>query len=128
MDVVASNLANAQTTRGTLHNDGTYDPYRRKMVHLETEGRGFGSYLQQAKNTSTGGVRVTQITEDRQPFRTVFDPGHPDANENGFVQYPNVDPLKEMVDLMSVTRSYEANITALNASKDMLLKALEIGR
>ncbi len=62
------------------------------------------------------------------PFKMVYNPNHPDANEDGYVQMPNVDPLKEMVDLMSATRSYEANITALNASKGMLMKALEIGK
>ena len=66
--------------------------------------------------------------EDHTPFKQMYDPDHPDANEEGYVQYPNVDPLKEMVDMMSATRSYEANVTTLNASKNMLMKALEIGK
>lgn len=74
------------------------------------------------------GVKVTKITEDKTPFKLVYDPTHPDANEDGYVQMPNVDPLKEMVDLMGSTRSYEANVTAMNATKGMLMKALEIGK
>ena len=74
------------------------------------------------------GVKVTQIVEDETPFELVYDPEHPDANEDGYVQMPNVDPLREMVDLMSATRSYEANVTVFNASKNMLMKALEIGK
>ncbi len=71
---------------------------------------------------------MTKIVEDQTPFKLVYDPSHPDADENGYVQLPNVDPLKEMVDLMSATRSYEANVTVLNATKGMLMKALEIGK
>lgn len=73
-------------------------------------------------------MRVSAIERDNTPFKLVFQPDHPDANEEGFVQMPNVDPLREMVDLMGATRSYEANVTALNASKNMLLKTLEIGK
>lgn len=71
---------------------------------------------------------MKEITDDGQPFKLAYNPSHPDANADGYVQMPNVDPLKEMVDLMSATRSYEANITALNASKSMLMKTLEIGK
>ena len=74
------------------------------------------------------GVKVSKIVEDPSPFKLVYDPTHPDANDEGYVQLPNVDPLKEMVDLMSATRSYEANITVFNATKGMLMKALEIGK
>lgn len=130
MDVVSSNIANAQTTRATVNEDGEVEPYSRKMVVLEPKDGSFQSFLQEAKNTSTngGGVKVTKIVEDDAPFKLVYNPDHPDANKEGYVQLPNVDPLKEMVDLMSTTRSYEANVTALNATKTMLLKALEIGR
>lgn len=130
MDVTASNIANAQTTRATINANGEYEPYRRKMVAMQPERYSFKHFLQKAQYGSkrqTEGVKVTRIVHDREPFKIVYDPTHPDADEAGYVQYPNVDPLKEMVDLMSATRSYEANITALNASKDMLLKALEIG-
>lgn len=90
----------------------------------------FKSFLHQVSH-STGpgsGVEVSEIVEDDARFKVVYNPSHPDANETGYVEMPNVNPLKEMVDLMSATRSYEANITTLNASKNMLLKALEIGK
>ena len=80
------------------------------------------------KNEAGSGVKVSKIVEDDSPFRVVYDPEHPDADGNGYVQYPNVDPLREMVDLVSATRSYEANVTVLNATKGMLMKALEIGK
>ncbi len=131
MDVISSNIANAQTTRATVNENGEWQPYRRKMVNIEPKGQSFQSYLSHAKGETSSpgeGVRVTEIQEDDEPFKMVFNPNHPDANEDGYVAMPNVDPLKEMVDLMSATRSYEANVTAVNASKSMLMKALEIGR
>lgn len=130
MDVVSSNIANAQTTRATVNENGEVEPYKRKMVVLEPKDGSFQSYLNKARHASTnvGGVIVTEIVEDDAPFKLVYNPDHPDANGDGYVQLPNVDPLKEMVDLMSATRSYEANVTALNATKTMLLKALEIGK
>lgn len=135
MDVASSNISNAQTTRATMDENGDYLPYRRKIVSLQPNGNKFKTYLQKAKygessieNNRTNGVRVSQVSEDETPFKMVYDPGHPDADEMGMVRYPNVDPLKENVDMMSATRSYEANVTALNASKDLLLKALEIGQ
>lgn len=125
MDVVSSNIANAETTRGSLV-DGEWIPYRRKIVELES----FEQRLHTALGTRsvTTGVTVDRIKGDETPFQQVFDPEHPDANEAGYVLMPNVDPLKEMVDLMSATRSYEANVTAFNASKGMFMKALEIGK
>jgi|SRR5690554_848256 len=131
MDVISSNVANAQTTRATINEDGEYEPYRRKMVELEPNHRNFKSFLHKAANSSPGhtsGVKVSGIVNDQEPFKLAYDPTHPDADESGYVQLPNVDPLKEMVDLMSATRSYEANITSLNATKNMLMKALEIGK
>ncbi|WP_226034952.1 flagellar basal body rod protein FlgC [Aquibacillus saliphilus] len=131
MDTISSNIANAETTRATINEDGEYEPYRRKMVVFDQNEQRFSSHLQAASNrtqTSGSGVRVSEITEDDEPFKLAFNPNHPDANEEGYVQLPNVDPLKEMVDLMSATRSYEANVTSLNASKSMLMKALEIGK
>lgn len=131
MDVISSNIANANTTRARLEN-GEWQPYRRKQVEVApAQSQSFSSVLSAAmgKNGAVGGVKVTRIVEDQStPFRTVYDPEHPDADENGYVQLPNVDLLKEMVDLMSVTRSYEANVTALNAAKSMFTKALEIGK
>src|SRR5699024_421343 len=134
MDVASSNISNAQTTRATIDENGEYVPYRRKMVSLQPNGNKFKTLLQKAKHgvtsgeNSTNGVKVSQLLEDDTPFKMVYDPNHPDADEIGMVRYPNVDPLKENVDMMSATRAYEANRTALNASKDMLLKALEIGQ
>lgn len=133
MDVASSNVANAMTTRARVNEAGEFEPYRRKMVMAQPEGANFRTFLQKARygsanNIAPSGVKATGIVEDREPFKITFDPTHPDSNEFGYLQLPNVDPLKETVDMMSATRSYEANITALNASKDMLLKALEIGR
>ena len=131
MDVAAANVANAQTTRATIDENGQFVPYRRKMIAIQPNRPSFKHFLQKAQYSQkrfTEGVKATQIVHDREPFKLVYEPTHPDANEDGYVNYPNVDPLKEMIDIMSATRSYEANITALNASKDMLLKALEIGK
>lgn len=131
MDTIASNIANAETTRATMNEDGEYEPYRRKTVTFEENGGSFSSYLNRASNTKQGagsGVRVAGITEDDEPFTQVYNPSHPDAGEDGYVAMPNVDPLQEMVDLMSTTRSYEANVTSINATKSMLMKALEIGK
>lgn len=132
MDVVSSNMANMDTTRAKLV-DGEWEPYRRKSVVMEPKENRFSNFLATAVNNegrhSVGnGVKVTRIVEDETPFQLVYDPTHPDANEEGYVQLPNVDPLREMVDLMSATRSYEANVTVLNASKNLLMKALEIGK
>lgn len=130
MDVVSSNIANSQSTRATVNEDGEWEPYRRKLVSFQSEGNSFKSILNHVnhREQQTGGVKATAISEDQAPFKEVYNPTHPEANAAGFVQMPNVDPLQEMVDLMGATRSYEANVTALNASKNMLLKALEIGR
>lgn len=130
MDVISSNMANVDTTRAKLEN-GEWQPYRRKTVVTEPKENTFSSLLHKAQNNQTdrlSGVKVTGIKEDTTPFKLVFDPEHPDANDQGYVELPNVDPLKEMVDLISSTRSYEANVTVFNASKDMLMKALELGK
>lgn len=131
MDVVSSNIANANTNRAEIVN-GEWVPYRRKSVDLTQRGvspfqQQLHSAMGKSANTVTG-VSVSSIKEDQAPFIQTYDPAHPDANEEGYVLSPNVDPVKEMVDLMSATRSYEANVTALNASKSMFMKALEIGK
>ncbi|MFC4404585.1 flagellar basal body rod protein FlgC [Gracilibacillus xinjiangensis] len=132
MDTISSNIANVDTTRATINENGEYEPYRRKMTVFQAKDEGFSSILQRTTSqngTTGGGVRVARIIDDEtEPFKLVFNPNHPDANEAGYVEMPNVDPLKEMVDLMSATRSYEANVTSVNASKSMLMKALEIGK
>lgn len=122
MDVIAANLANAQSTRSP---DG--GPFRRRDVVLESASAGspFGDVLGAA---GAEAVRVARVVTDPSPPRMQHDPGHPDADENGFVAMPNVNVVTEMVDLMSATRAYEANVTAINATKRILQAALEIGK
>ncbi len=129
MDIIASNIANAETSRGQFV-DGRWIPYSRKLVVMEPKGQAsFSDVLQGQMNGGVGeGVKVTRIINDPSPYKQIYNPLHPDANENGFVLMPNVDVLKEMADMISATRAYEANVTALNASKAFITKALEIGR
>jgi flagellar basal-body rod protein FlgC len=119
MDVTAENLANAQTTRGA---DG--QPYRRKEVILQERGGGFGGRLEAAM----GGVEVAGVAQDQTPLKRVYDPGHPDADADGYVSMPNVDTVSEMVDLITAQRAYEANVTAMQAAKQMFSKTLELLR
>lgn len=128
LDIAAENLSNTNTTR--TESGG---PYRRKMVVLQevpstTFRTKFNSLLNKSAAAAKGGVKVTEIIEDQRDLNPVYDPDHPDADENGYVMMPNVDPVKETIDGMSATRSYEANITAFNAIKLMAQKALEIGK
>lgn len=128
MDVTAENLANAQTTRGA--NGG---PYRRRSVVLqESGGASFEGALTAATSRGAGtgarGVQVAGIVEDTAPDRLTYDPGHPDADARGYVRLPNVNPVTEMVDLISASRAYEANVTAMQASKSMFSKTLELLR
>ena len=115
MDVVAENLANANTTRGP--NGG---PYQRKEVVLTQGGRSFADVL--------GGVEVAGIAADPSPPRRVYDPGHPDADPQGYVSLPNVSSVTEMVDLITATRAYEANVQAMTAAKQMFTKTLDLLR
>jgi flagellar basal-body rod protein FlgC len=130
MDVTAENLANAQTTRGT---DG--QPYRRKEVVLqEIPQGGFGASLAaamgggQGGGQAPGGVQVAGIQDDQTAGKLIYDPGHPDADARGYVRMPNVDTVAEMVDLISASRAYEANVTAMQASKQMFTKTLDLLR
>jgi flagellar basal-body rod protein FlgC len=130
MDVTAENLANANTTRGV--NGG---PYRRKVVVLEQQAGGqssFGNQLASAMSRGggqkPGGVQVQAIAEDTTPNRRVYDPGHPDADAQGYVEMPNVDSVSEMVDLISASRAYEANVTAMQAAKTLFTKTLDLLR
>jgi len=124
MDVIAENMANSSTTR--TENGG---PYRRKYVVFQerTSDRDFAAFFNKARK-SPGGVRVIHIGEDMSEFKYDYDPSHPDADENGYVRMPNVEVVQEMTDMMAAYRAYEANITALNAFKDMAVKTLEIGK
>lgn len=133
LDIVAENITNAQTTR--TENDG--GAYRRKMVVFQAqEGRdSFRAQMARAQaglvagpRNAKGGVRVTQIVEDDSALRRVFDPSHPDADEQGYVELPNVDTVKEMTDAMAATQAYAANVTAFNTLKSVIAKGLEIGR
>jgi flagellar basal-body rod protein FlgC len=126
MNVVAENLANAQTTHGA-----NGQPYRRKEVVLSEvgQGGGFGATLASAMSPGrSGGVEVAGVVEDASNFKTVYDPGHPDADAKGYVKMPNVDTVTEMVDLISASRAYEANVTAMQAAKQMFTKTLDLLR
>ncbi len=123
-DIIAQNIANANTTR-----DADGNVYQRKMVVFsEKSFPSFSDSLAQATGTVGKGVAVSQIVEDGSEGNKVYDPSHPDADEDGYVTYPNVNTVTEMTDLIDASRSYEANVTALNASKNMALKALDIGK
>lgn len=125
MDVISNNIANVNTTRTT---EG--GPYRRQMVVFqsrENEQASFSKIL--AQQTEVGaGVRVTGIIKDNSPLRRIYEPNHPDADRDGYVNMPNINVVAEMVDMISATRSYEANVTAINSAKSMAAKALEIGK
>jgi len=127
MDTISQNIANVNTT----HTVGG-GPYRRKVALFEERVAPalFDGYMRSAmKGDSLGfGVRVARVFEDSAPFKLVYEPGHPDANAEGYVSLPNVDVVTEMVNMISASRSYEANVTSLNATKAMATKALEIGR
>jgi len=125
IDIINKNMANANTTRAT---GGM--PYRRQMVvYEENKKTPFPAYLEKHNNKFNGkGVVISEIVEDDTPFKLVYEPGHPDADENGYVRMPNVEIVKEMVDMIDAQRAYEANITAMNTTKSMLMKALDIGR
>ncbi len=130
MDLIAQNIANVSTTR-----DENGNVYRRRTVLFESRKQdSFSTMLAQTqKNSATNlvgnGVKVSAIVEDHvTAMRRVYDPGNPDADENGYVTYSNVNTVTEMTNLIDAQRSYEANITAFNATKNMLLKGLEVGK
>jgi len=128
LDTISNNIANAQTTR-----TAGGGPYKRQDVSFIPQGQ--PSYIPKfiaqrmgLQDQVQGGVRVQQILEDDSPGTVVYDPTHPDANAEGYVTYPNVNPVVEMTNMLSATRSYEANLTVIDAAKTMALKALNIGR
>ena len=135
LDVIAENVANINTTRV----EGGDGPYQRKMVVMEAEnGRDtFRSILARAAGnvpaatgelSENGGVQVTQIVADTSPFKLQYDPSHPDANAEGYVEMPNVDLVKEITDAMAATQAYSANVTAFNTLKTVATRALDIGK
>ena len=124
INIASMNIANANTTR-TMEGG----PYRAKSVVFEAKPLP-GSFKEafSSANDKLRMVEVAEIVEDKAPFKEVYDPSHPDADENGIVKMPNVNTVEQMVDLMSARRDYEANVAALDAIKNMALKALEISR
>lgn len=123
MDTVASNIANATTTRGE-----NGQPYVRKIaVFQENLDKEIDKTTGKQKNDMLG-VKAVSVTDDSSPLRKVYDPSHPDADKDGYVTMPNVNMLNEMADMITATRSYEANVNAMTAEKGMFMKALEIGK
>ena len=122
LNTISSNLANVETTSTP---DG--GPYKKKSVVFQSSPL---SFQEQLDGVSKGmqGVSVTKIAEDTNAPRKVYNPAHPDAKEDGYVEMPNISVLEEMVDMMSATRSYQANVTSIKMAKRMAMKALEIGR
>lgn len=114
MDTITSNMTNATTTRGE---DGK--PYVRKIAVFQEN---------LDKEKGLNGIKAVDIVDDKSPLKSVYDPTHPNADENGYVTMPNVNLLNEMADMIAASRSYEANIDTLNATKNMFTKTLELGR
>lgn len=119
LNVTASNLANADSTTGP---DG--QPYRAKQVVFEVKPVGGA---RTASGQQVGGVQVSNVIDDPTPMKTTYDPSNPSADENGYVTRPNVDPVQEMVNMISASRSYQANVETLNTAKNLMLKTLTIG-
>jgi flagellar basal-body rod protein FlgC len=120
MDVIASNLANIETTH--TQRGG---PYRRKVVVMSTKPVGaFDKVL----TSQAEGVKIDDIVEDKSPFRKVYNPGHPDADKEGYLVKPNVDLVVEITNMLMARRVFEANLAAMKSTKQMAMKALEIGR
>jgi flagellar basal-body rod protein FlgC len=122
LNTISSNLANVDTT--STPEGG---PYKRKTVYFQSKPLSFKEQLDNNLQGAVQGVEVTKVIEDNDPPRKVYDPSHPDADKDGYVSMPNISVLKEMVDMMSATRSYEANVTAIQSEKRMVLKAIDIG-
>jgi len=125
MNLISGNLANAHTTR--TEEGG---PYRRRepVFAAQTENSSFGEILSAYQTDMLPQVKVIDIVEDQSAPVLKYDPNHPDADERGYVGMPNINLMEEMVNLITATRSYEANVSAVKAAKEMALKALEIGR
>ncbi len=124
LNTISSNLANAETT--STPEGG---PYKKKSVIFQTENLPFNKQLAASLQDQghAQGVKVAQIIEDNSPPQQIYDPSHPDAKDDGYVEMPNISVIKEMMDMMSATRSYEANTTVIKSAKRMAMKALNIG-
>lgn len=125
MNTISSNIANINTTRTP---EG--GPYRKKEVIFEAipDGKTFGEVLTQTSGEPIDRVQVTDISVDRKEPLYKYEPDHPDANQDGYVAYPNINLMEEMTNMIQATRAYEANVSAMSASKGMAMTALEIGR
>ena len=123
MEVISQNIANANTTKT---DDG--GPYRRQMVHFDTMLRNQMKFNSDVSSNNLSEVRASKIIEDSRPFREVYQPGHPHANEDGMVQYPNVQVHEEMADLISASRAYEANMSVIRTSRMMAMQTLNMGK
>jgi flagellar basal-body rod protein FlgC len=125
MNTISSNIANVNTTRTP---EG--GPYRRKDVVLEAmpEAKSFGEILTSQPQRDIARVQVTDVAVDRKAPLMKYEPDHPDANEDGYVAYPNINIMEEMANMIQATRAYEANISAMNMTKDMAMSSLELGR
>ena len=128
MDTIGNNIANVNTTRTS---EG--GPYQRQFVVFEPRpsSGAFAKLMNrqmQLNGVQLNGVKVTGIKKDDSPPRMIYEPGHPDADADGYVKMPNINIITEMVDMMTASRAYEANVTAVNVAKSMMLKALEIGK
>ena len=125
MNTISSNIANINTTRSP---EG--GPYRRKDVLLEAmpEAKSFGEILTSSPQKDISRVQVTDVTVDRKAPLMKYEPDHVDADGNGYVAYPNINLMEEMANMIQASRSYEANVAAMNATKDMAMTSLEIGR
>lgn len=124
-DIISQNIANVNST--SSQGGGAY---RRKIVVFEEKNsNAFGEILLQARGTTGSGVKVTSVEEDFETeMNMVYDPAHPDADENGYVQYPNVNVVTEMTNMIDASRAYEANVTAFDAAKAMASRGLQIGK
>jgi flagellar basal-body rod protein FlgC len=120
LNVTASNLANADSTTGP---DG--QPYRAKQVVLATDPQGGA---RSGSGQQIGGVKVTGVIDDPSPMKTIYDPKNPAAGPDGYVKMPNVDPVQEMVNMISASRSYQADVETLNTAKTLMLKTLTLGQ
>ena len=124
MNLISSNMANVNTTR-----TDSGEPYIRKdVVFKAVQTKPFEEILQEKVSTPSGGVQIAEIIEDKNPFMQKYDPQHPDADENGYVYLPNINIVEEMVNMISASRSFEANATAVKTTKEMARTALEIGK
>tara|TARA_B100001146_G_C16137043_1_gene415031 strand:- start:116 stop:547 length:432 start_codon:yes stop_codon:yes gene_type:complete len=123
MEVISQNIANANTTKAE-----NGEPYRRQLVHFDTILRNKMGRPNDVASNNLSQVEATKIIEDSRPFREVYQPGHPDANKDGMVQYPNVHIHEEMADMISASRAYEANMAVIRTSRTLAMQTINMGK